>query len=343
MAFLRWARVALAIGAFAGLGLGGGAFANDTSAELTSGGLVLEHSADIEMRSEDLAISEHEIFVRYRFFNHGAADETVTVAFPMPDINWRGVDANIAVPDPESPNFLDFHTFTDGREVGAQYEQKAFADGVEISDWLTSLGVPLAPQSDATWKALDRLDRANQDKLIQQKIAAADDYDIGKGWEHHVVPNWTLKSSFYWSQTFPAGREITVEHRYTPSVGATTGTRLTMDPIDPADLSEYETRYCVDRPFMAAVRASQGKRLTYGTTGPPLFEKRIAYVLTTGANWAGPIGDFRLTVDKGSPDSLVSFCADGVKKIGPTLFELRRTNFTPTRDLNILILYPSRN
>jgi hypothetical protein len=35
----------------------------------------------------------------------------------------------------------------------------------------------------------------------------------------------------------------------------------------------------------------------------------------------------------------VSFCADGVKKIGPTLFEVRHADFTPTRDLNVLILY----
>ena len=76
----------------------------------------------------------------------------------------------------------------------------------------------------------------------------------------------------------------------------------------------------------------------------PLFERRIAYVLTTGANWSGPIGDFRLTVDKGEPDSLVSFCADGVKKIAPTVFEVRHANFTPTRDLDVLILYrPPKN
>ena len=75
------------------------------------------------------------------------------------------------------------------------------------------------------------------------------------------------------------------------------------------------------------------------TSQTPFYERRIAYVLTTGANWAGPIGDFHLTVDKGAPDSLVSFCADGVKKIGPTLFEVRHANFTPTRDLHVLILY----
>jgi hypothetical protein len=64
----------------------------------------------------------------------------------------------------------------------------------------------------------------------------------------------------------------------------------------------------------------------------------LAYVLTSGANWAGPIRDFRLVVDKGNPDSLVSFCGEGVKKLDATRFELRRKNFKPTTDLNVLIV-----
>ena len=44
------------------------------------------------------------------------------------------------------------------------------------------------------------------------------------------------------------------------------------------------------------------------------------------------------SVDKGEAGNLVSFCADGVRKIGPTQFEVRHTNFTPTRDLSVLIL-----
>ena len=109
------------------------ALANDSSAELTTGGLVLAKSADIEMRSEDLAISAKEIVVRYRFFNHAARDVTTTVAFPMPDIVWNGPDTNIAVPAPDSPNFLDFRTTIDGQPVAAENEQKAFAGGLDVT------------------------------------------------------------------------------------------------------------------------------------------------------------------------------------------------------------------
>ncbi len=69
-------------------------------------------------------------------------------------------------------------------------------------------------------------------------------------------------------------------------------------------------------------------------------ERRISYVLRTGANWARPIGDFRLVVDKGAPENLVSFCANGVTKISSTQIEVRATDFTPRRDLDILILAP---
>ena len=68
-----------------------------------------------------------------------------------------------------------------------------------------------------------------------------------------------------------------------------------------------------------------------------MTETWLGYVLSSGAYWKGPIGDFRLVVDKGSTDNLVSFCMDGVKKISPTRFEVRKANFEPQRDLKILI------
>jgi hypothetical protein len=320
--------------AFVSLTLAPAAFANDSTAELTTGGLVLSKSADIEMRSEDLAVSEQEISVGYRFFNHAASDQTVTVAFPMPDITLDGPDWNIAFPAPDSTNFLDFHIIADGREIHPQYEEKALLHGVDISARLKAYGVPMAPQSEATNKALDALPRATQDELVKIGFGVPYDDDAGKGWVHHVIPSWTFKSTFYWSQTFPAGREIVVEHRYRPSLGETVGTMLGSSDIDAAQLHDYEVRYCIDADFLAGVKAALAKP---GAAG--FYEKRIAYVLKTAANWAGPIGDFRLTVDKGAPDALVSFCADGVRKIGPTLFEVRRENFTPTQDLHVLILY----
>jgi hypothetical protein len=336
---MNCARVAVAMAALA---MAYPARANDSTAELTTGGLVLAKTPDIEMRSEDLSISENEIVVRYRFFNRAAADRTVTVAFPMPDVVWEGPDMNVAIPQPESANFLEFHTLVDGREIAAQNEQKAIADGVDVTAKLRALGVPLAPQSEAAWKALDALAPEAGDELVKAGLAISDDYDAGKGPEHHLAPRWTFRSTFFWSQTFPAGREIAVEHRYVPSVGGSVGSILDSTKTDPKEMRAFEAKYCIDKAFLAGANAAIGARDEDGYAKNPLYEKRIAYVLKTGANWAAPIADFHLTIDKGDPAALISFCEDGVKKISPTKFEVRHANFTPARDLDILILYRTK-
>jgi Domain of unknown function (DUF4424) len=45
-----------------------------------------------------------------------------------------------------------------------------------------------------------------------------------------------------------------------------------------------------------------------------------------------------LVVDKGDPQNITSFCAEGVKKINATQFEMRKKNFVPSKDLKVLIL-----
>jgi hypothetical protein len=319
------------------------AAANDTTAELTTGGLVFAKTPDVEMRAEDLFVSEREIHVRYRFFNASRDDVTSLVAFPMPDIVWQGLDVNIAIPSEDPENFLDFRTVADGRDVAARIEQKVFAHGVDETERLRALGIPLAPQLSGTSAALDALPPAKQTELVNLHLATPDDYDVGKGMEHHLAPNWILKSTFFWRQTFPAGREIVIEHTYRPSVGETTGTPLGSPDFERQSLRRYQDAYCVDQDFLDSARRAMGKPDAFGVAVSPFFERRISYILTTGANWSGPIGDFHLVVDKGAPDSLISFCAEGVKKISPTQFEMRHANFTPSKELNVLILYRPKN
>jgi hypothetical protein len=315
------------------------AAANDSTAELTTGGLVFAKTPDVEMRAEDLFVSEKVIRVRYRFFNSSHDDVVSVVAFPMPDIVWEGHEGDIAIPSEDPENFLDFHTIADGREVTASIEQKAFANGVDESQRLRALAIPLAPQLSQTSAALDALAPAKQSELIASKLATSDDYDVGKGMEHHLAPNWTLKSTYFWRQTFPAGREIVIEHRYRPSVGETVGTMLGSPDIEKENLAHYQTTYCTDQDFLASARRAIVKQDASGGGASPFFERRISYILTTGANWAGPIGDFHLVIDKGAPDSLVSFCGEGVKKIAPTQFEVHHAHYTPSRELDVLILY----
>jgi hypothetical protein len=312
------------------------AHANDSTAELATGGLVFVKNPAVTMRSERLLISAAEIRVRYVFYNNSARDITNTVGFPMPDIAIEGPDANIALPTENPENLLDFTTTVDGQPVAAQVEQRVFARGVEQTALLRRLGIPLAPHLRATDDALDRLPQPQWQQLIGLGLAAIEEYDVGAGMKKHLVPRWTLKTTYFWQQSFPAGREIVVEHRYKPSRGASVQTSLGEQRWDA--LAGYQRKYCIDRDFTEAVmRARQAAHSSYGG---PFSEERIDYILATGANWAGPIADFALVVDKGSPANLVSFCAEGVRKISPTQFEMHKTNFTPSGDLAVLILKP---
>lgn len=318
--------------------LAGPALANDSTAELAAGGLILTKTDAIEMRSEDLFISQEAVQVRYVFVNTSGAPVTTRVAFPMPDIG--GTDfffSDTSIPNREDPaNILDFQTTVNGKPVAMMVEQRAFAGAVDRTAWLRDHNIPLALHMEGAVARLDALPRAAQDEAIALGLAVPEEYDAGKGWERHLNPGWILKTTFHWEQTFPAGAEVVVEHRYRPAVGGSVGTMVgSPGYMADAEGAQERARYCIDSSFLAAV-----ERAKKGGEYPPFTEARIAYVLKTGGNWARPIGDFRLVVDKGSTANLVSFCARGVKKISPTRFEVRKTDWRPENDLWILILKP---
>jgi hypothetical protein len=315
------------------------ALANDSTAELATGGLIFVRNDDVEMRSEELTISAEQINVRYRFFNKSSRDVTVLVAFPMPQITIAHMDENISIPTEDPVNFLGFATAVNGKPVKTAVEQRVYALGIERTQLLRQLKVPLAPHLRATNEALDRLPKDRWDELIRLGLAEVEEYDVGKGMERHLAARWSLQTTYYWQQTFPAKAEVTIEHRYKPSVGASVQT-MVGDPsaIKEEWFADYQRKYCMDKAFLsAAARARQAAKVD---TGSPFSEQRIDYILRTGANWAGPIADFRLIVDKGDAASLVSFCGEDVKRIGPTRFEMRKSDFSPQRDLSILILTP---
>jgi Domain of unknown function (DUF4424) len=313
------------------------ALANDSTAELSTGGLIFVRNDNVEMVSEDLAISAKEVSVRYRFFNKSDKDVTVLVAFPMPDIVVEGPDDPISVPTDDPANFLAFTTVVNGKPVTTQVEQRVIAAGLDRTQLMRTLGIPLAPHLASTNEALDRLPPEKWDELLRIGLAEIEEYDAGRGMTKHLAARWTLQTTYYWEQTFPAKAETAIEHRYKPSVGGTVQTALGSPGADKEPwYDEYKEKYCFDSAFLASVE--RARKAAKSKFGGPFSEERIDYILRTGANWSGPIKEFRLVIDKGAADSLVSFCGEDVKKIGDTQFEMKRTDYVPDGNLSILIL-----
>lgn len=319
--------------------LPGAALANDTMSQLGTGGLVFLTSESVSMESEDLTVGPEQVRVVYQFKNNGTEDEHALVAFPLPDITGDG-DFMVSVPSEDPENLFGFTTTFDGQPVEVELHQYAFSYGVDQTAVLKELGVPLIPFGQAASDALDALAPDAQQRLLHLGMVIPMEYDIGDGMKVHYTPVWTLKSTYTWEADFKAGETAEVIHQYKPSVGGTTAVTFLAAPNEDEDrAADYKKRYCTDDSFIEAVR----KTLTRPDEpySAPFTESWISYIWSTGSNWSGPIGHFHLTIDKGLPQNLVSFCWDGeVTKTSPTTFEMDATDWYPPygRELEILIL-----
>ena len=138
-----------------------GALANDTMSQLGTGGLVFLTSEHISMDSEDLTVGPEQVRVVYEFTNNGTEDEHALVAFPLPDIQGDG-DFMVSVPSEDPANIFGFSTTFNGKPVDVELHQYAFSYGVDQTEVLEELGVPLTPYGQATSEALEALDPAGQ-------------------------------------------------------------------------------------------------------------------------------------------------------------------------------------
>lgn len=325
--------LALTAGALAVLLCGGAALANDSAAVTGAGGLVLTRNGDVDMVSEDLYVSAGQVRVRYVFRNRAPRPVRLTIAFPLPDFDLS-TDT-----EGDRGHLSGFSTRVDGRPVRMQVERRVFARGVEHSALLRRLGIPFAGGVEGydfgpVSQALDRLPPAEQRRLEQ--LGLVEGYNHGGTRRYDA--RWRVKETWHWEQVFPAGRDLVVEHSYAPGTGGTVSTAYGNPEIRSEQFMRDGIRlYCADAEFLAAA-----ERMVRRPNVINVSEQWIRYILTTAGNWRSPIADFRLVVDKGRPENLVSFCGEGVRRISPTQFEMRRRNWRPDRDLDVLILVPYR-
>ena len=213
----RWRGVACAAWAmFAPMS----AMANDSTASLHMGGLVLTTTPAIRMQEEDLFISAHEVRVRYSFLNTSAVDIETLVAFPLPEIE-TGESGNYALDSSDPVNVVGFQVTVDGRAVAPRVQARATSLGVDITALLQQYGLPLTTivGTDAEREALAQKFKKLPEAAVREleRYGAVDRLSFSSpDGVADVSPRWTAQIAFYWMQTFPAGRAIAVTHRYKP-------------------------------------------------------------------------------------------------------------------------------
>ncbi|HEY2444178.1 MAG TPA: DUF4424 family protein [Rhizomicrobium sp.] len=309
------------------------ATADDSSAALGAGGLALTRSADIRMSAEELKISPREVSAKFIFVNDSRHDIDTMVAFVLPDIDTsRFSEEPLGVTTKDPVNFVGFDVRENGRKIPFETEQRAFYEGRDVTQIVRGAGVPLNIVDPGFTKILDGLP-PSKSKMLES--AGLVDRESGEG----LHPHWTVRTRFFWRQTFPAGRAVILDESYHPVTGQALFGASELRPGS-EDGRFYLKTYCIDpssgrtlaRMIADKIRADPkgGGYLTALTTD---------YVLTTGNNWKGPIGHFHLVLDKLEPRNVLSLCWDGaLAHAGPATFESTRENFAPKGDLKILVL-----
>lgn len=313
------------------------AFANDSTAELATGGLVFTKNPSIALQSEKLYLSLKKVRVHYIFFNKSDKPIKVTVAFPLPLIKSYRYDRQLSewpVDDPNNP--VGFITRVNNQPIKMSIYQKAIAKNKDQTALLKKYGIPLSPGYSKTRQALLNLPKQQWSELEALGLIWLEEFDDGKGMRKEPQPGWDLKTIYTWEQTFPPKQAITIEHEYQPVIGSTAGTSIGAPyAVHEEGYKKYMKKYCVSETMQKSLAAKNKEG------GIPYTESRLAYILKTGANWAGPIDDFTLIIDKGNKSNLISFCGkEKAKKITDTQFQIIKKDFLPAHNLHILFLIP---
>jgi len=299
--------------------------ANDSSAILEAGTLQLTYNPHIRLEREDLYLSTKAVRVKYMFRSTSDKDITTLVAFPLPVIEVGG-DTEYGIDAADPVNFINFKAFVNGRRLHPTLQLRATRFGVDQTGLLKDHKIAVLPFSQSFYPDLEKI---TGNARVELERAGLVDWTTSFGANNVPLPSphWRAHATYYWEQTFPAGKATEVSHSYIPVPGMSFyGDHVTSD-------AGLKKTYCMDRDFVRSAKRLMAKH-------PNGLMRELHYILTTASNWQGSIGEFNLTIDKGSPRNLVSLCINGIRKTGPSTFELNRKNFVPEQDLKLLILEP---
>ena len=320
------------------------AYANDSAGTTAAGGIQFIKTPTVKMVSEDLSISPTTVKVIYLFQNLSDKAVITRVFFPLPPYQMQGVnepwDDEIAQ-DKNAP-FKNFAVIVNGKSVSYQIKTQAMLNGKDIAPMLIKAGIPLNTQLAAGQVPMDDQQAA---KFKQWHVKAQ---QLGL-LDANGNPRWQKQVIYYWTQTFPAKQSMTITHQYKPAAGefyvpkipgVTDQSRGIADATQRIkDLFKLNLLALQNNKNWHSWLQTQSNKPT-ADNGIYAFIYNVDYILTTGANWAGPIQYFTLTLNY-PKDGVVAYnhfydnqSANVI--ISPGKTQLTLSDFTPKQDLHIL-------
>ena len=301
--------------------LAGAAHANDSTGTVSTSGIKYLKNPHIDMQSEDLYISENQIRVHYRFKNTSSQDITETVLFPLPIVP-AFTDSDFA----DTKGLVDsFRIYADGKLVRPQAHVRAYFERSNGS--LVDVTADLKKCGLSDQELMHPWTQKQDGEKIDSKIGACRSAKVQSMLSKQTdeLSYWSSQIIYSWKQTFKAGSVTEIKHQYTPLVGGSF-----LPSLKAKDSKAFIDEYCMDENFLKNFKTVEGGSKVY---------HHLGYILTTGANWAKPIGKFTLTIDR-EPNTVISLCWDkSLRKVGPNRFQAVKENFLPKKDLDIIFVY----
>ena len=301
--------------------LTGAAHANDSMGTVSTSGIKYLKNPHIDMQSEDLHISEKQIRVHYKFKNTTAKDITETVLFPLPIVPAATV-SDFA----DTKGLVDsFRIYADGKPVRPQAHVRAYFERRNGS--LVDVTADLKKCGLSDQELMHPWTKKQDGEKIGSKIGACRSAKVQSMLPKQTdeLPDWSSQIIYSWKQTFKANAVTEIKHQYTPLVGGSF-----LPSLKAKDSKAFIDEYCMDENFLKNFKNVKGGSKVY---------HHLGYVLTTGANWAKPIGKFTLTIDR-EPNTVLSLCWDkSLRKVGQNRFQAVKENFLPKKDLDIIFVY----
>ena len=309
--------------------------ANDSTGTVSTGGVEYIRNEHIAMQKENLFISQDKIKVEYEYRNLTDKDITETVLFPLPEVMLHDY-GDFA----DTQSLINsFKIYANGKEIKPTTHVRAFfyetknADDPEkrelvshdVTDILRACGLteeelmePWLRKSDSADK---KILKCQDPRLAKYSYKDSED---GEGVDMEVF--WGGQIIYSWEQTFKGNSITQIQHEYTPLVGGGVGLP------ELVNYKKFADTFCIDPSFKKSVKAkSQG-----------IYYHELGYILKTGANWAKPIADFTLTIER-PKTQIVSFCWKGKGEVKKVLqndkvvqYQVKEKDFLPQHDLDVL-------
>lgn len=281
-------------------------------------GPVFTLPAGVSVERQEVHISIHSVRLTYVF--KSSAHRNVHFSFSLPEM-WVDANPDIAALDENSEaagldadtrpaNYLDLSVSVNGRKLALAGHGRARLEGKDVTRQLLDAGVPLltGPDGDPAWR---RLPPETQATLAAGGLMSED------------TALWTYQADFEWDAALAPG-ETRVEVGYAPLARYWSDINLDDFPEMATDGSATRA-YCID----VAVRRAFLSRHQY-----ELYT--VTHLAAPAGHWRGPVGHYRLVIDKGATTNLVAFCPLSARKVSPTTFEWTATNFTQDSPTGVL-------